>query len=303
MRFLSVFVLAACSSASSPPPRAPVIAQRPYTLEVPSTYERGTPLPLVVVLPGFHTDGHEQDEYFKLGRVALAHGALLALVTGTRNADGIPFWNATDGCCDLYGAAPDDVAYLDAVLDDIAARYTVDRKRVWLVGHSNGGFMAHRYACDRAPRVAAFVSLAGANWQDATRCAPSEPVAALQIHGDGDVVIRYEGGIFPDAATQERWRAKGLKLPAEPKTRPHPGARASLEPWRVRDGCDATEDTSAPPLDLDAKLAGAETAVSRWHCRAGAVELWTIHGGTHVPELTESWPEQVYTWLAGHPKP
>jgi polyhydroxybutyrate depolymerase len=40
------------------------------------------------------------------------------------------------------------VAYLGAVIDDVAAHYTVDPKRFFVIGHSNGGFMAHRLACE-----------------------------------------------------------------------------------------------------------------------------------------------------------
>ena len=94
-------------------------------------------------------------------------GFLYAFPDGTRDRLGNRFWNASDACCDLFQSGVDDVAYLTAVIDDMSARFHVDAKRIHLVGHSNGGFMSHRYACDRAERVAAFVSLAGDNYKDA----------------------------------------------------------------------------------------------------------------------------------------
>ena len=46
---------------------------------------------------------------------------------------------------------------------------------------------------------------------------------------------------------------------------------------------------------------GAETTVSRYSgCN---VELWTIHGGGHVPNFQPSWGETFYGFLAAHPKP
>ena len=81
--------------------------------------------------------------------------------------------DVTDGCCDLYQSRVDDVTYFDAMLDDISAKNNVDKKRVFVVGHSNGGFMAHRLACDLSPAVEAIVSLAGAQWLDVTMCQPT----------------------------------------------------------------------------------------------------------------------------------
>jgi polyhydroxybutyrate depolymerase len=73
----------------------------------------------------------------------------------------------------------------------------------------------------------------------------------------------------------------------------------------MRDGCGATPDTSAPPLDLDRSLPGAETTVERWtSCHpGGGAELWTIQGGMHVPALQTTWPQLVWSWLEAHPKP
>jgi pimeloyl-ACP methyl ester carboxylesterase len=82
--------------------------------------------------------------------------------TGQQDRRGHRFWSATDACCNLDGLAVDDVAYLRAVIRDVSARHAVDPRRVFIVGHSNGGFMAHRMACEASDLVAAVVSLAGA---------------------------------------------------------------------------------------------------------------------------------------------
>ena len=64
------------------------------------------------------------------------------------------------------------VAYLRAIIRDVMARYPVDRRRVFVVGHSNGGFMAYRMACEASDLVTGVVSLAGATWKDPARCRP-----------------------------------------------------------------------------------------------------------------------------------
>ncbi len=41
----------------------------------------------------------------------------------------------------------DDTEYLVNLIDKIASSYPIDREKVYIFGHSNGGFMAHRMAC------------------------------------------------------------------------------------------------------------------------------------------------------------
>jgi polyhydroxybutyrate depolymerase len=183
------------------------------------------------------------------------------------------------------------VAYLDAVIDDVSARYPVDPKRVFVMGLSNGGYMSHRYACDRASRVAAIVSQAGAMWADATRCKPSEPVAVLQIHGTDDELVPYDGRVYGPR------RENRL-----------PSAHESVSAWATFDHCGAAPDTSAPPRDLVASgfrydVAVDETTTERWTgCRG--VELWTMRGAGHVPRPRQAiWGRSIYDWLAAHPKP
>ena len=127
------------------------------------------PKQLMVLLHGYGATGQIQDQYFQFTQLANAKTFLLATPDGTSDPTPKQFWNATDACCNFYGSAVDDVKYVTAILDEAALKFRVDPKRVYAVGHSNGGFMAHRLACDRAARIAAIVSLAGATWKDPAR--------------------------------------------------------------------------------------------------------------------------------------
>ena len=82
------------------------------------------------------------------------------------------------------------------MVEEVAAEHAVDRRRVYVVGFSNGGFMSYRLACDHADRIAAIVSISGATYADPDRCAPSEPVAVLEVHGTDDRTIPYDGGMW-----------------------------------------------------------------------------------------------------------
>lgn len=265
----------------------PLVQARPFAEVVPVGYAPGTPTPLVVLLHGYTATAATQDAYFKLTELALARGFLLALPDGTVDSLGQHFWNATDACC-AFGETVDDVAYLTAVIRDMQARYSVDPKRVFLVGHSNGGFMAHRLACERSELVAAIVSLAGAVWADPAQCSPTQKVSVLQVHGTLDAVIKYDGG--------------SAKLGAPP----HPGAETTVATWAAKNGCTgATREPIGGELDLVVDLPLAETERSSFRgCPAGAAaELWKIRGGSHIPVFNASWADTIYTWLLAHPRP
>jgi polyhydroxybutyrate depolymerase len=267
---------------------ASLVAARPYNFRVPTGYDPSLPTPLVILLHGYSANGAGQEGYFKLGPVADSERFLYAFPDGTIDPLGNRFWNATDSCCNFYASPVDDVAYLGAIIDDVSAKYNVDSKRVYLVGHSNGGFMAHRAACDLAPRIAAIVTLAGDNWKDGSRCQAADPVAVLEVHGDADTVIPYNGGP-PIVAPQ---------LP------PAPSAKDSLARWAALDRCPGGLIATGTALDVDAGLPGAETRIDRYEgCPAGAAELWTIQGGAHVPTLQPTWAAMIYGFLKAHPKP
>lgn len=264
---------------------APIGGDRPVDVFVPSSYDGTTAVPLVILLHGYSASGNIQELYFKLQNQAEEKGFLYVHPDGLKDAQNNQYWNATDACCDFGGSGVDDSGYLASLVDEISAQYAVDSKRVYFVGHSNGGFMSYRMACDHADKIAAIVSLAGAMPFDTSVCQPSGPVAVLQIHGTADDTILYDGGSTLS---------------------PYPSAQESVDAWISSNGCDTAADTSAPPLDLDNGLAGDETLVSQWKsgCQpGGSVELWTIQGGGHIPALSSNFAPDVIDFLLAHPKP
>src|SRR5262249_37764283 len=144
----------------------PIGGDRPVDVFVPDSVQPGVPAPLVILLHGYGVSGIVEELYMELQSMAAKKGFYYAHPTGTIDSQQDCFWNATDACCNFDGSAVDDVGYLMSVIHEIEARYTVDPKRVYLVGHSNGGFMTYRMACDHAETIAAIASLAGAMWLD-----------------------------------------------------------------------------------------------------------------------------------------
>lgn len=284
---VAAILLVACAPSPNPlapsPPVAPGTAgtlafqDREFRLVVPAQYDRQRPAGLVVALHGFTADVAGLDDYFGLSRQAGQRGLLLALPDGTQDSRGDRFWNATGACCDMDGSGVDDSGYLSGLIDLVKQSYAVDPARVLVVGHSNGGFMAHRLACDHADQVTGIASLAGPQNLDRTACAPSRPVSVLQIQGTADDTIDFAG------------------------TLQYPSAAETVRQWVELDSCTGPA-TDGARRDLDRRLAGAETEVTAhaW-CRDGtAVELWTIEDGRHSPDLTADFGGQVLDWLLAH---
>ncbi|MDP3232448.1 MAG: alpha/beta fold hydrolase [Myxococcales bacterium] len=264
----------------------PLVAMRPFDVTVPVGYRPDQPVPLVVVLHGYTATAQTQDLYFGLSRLAQSRTFLVALPNGLRDDTLQQYWNATDACC-AFGKTNDDVAYLTAVIRDVQRRFAVDPRRIFLVGHSNGGFMSHRLACDRSNLIAGIVALAGNTWADASKCNPTDPVAVLQIHGTLDPVIAYNGG-------------------ATVGQPPYPSAQDSVRSWGAKNRCTGAGLTSiGGDLDLVTALLGDETKREGFSgCPANAAaELWTIRGAGHLPLISAAFSERLYTWLLAHPKP
>ena len=286
--------LLGCPKSAPPPPAtcthaAPLAnltfgGARPVTLQVPKDDDPSCPMPLVLLLHGYGANGQLQELYLGLDRLVDGRRVLLAAPDGTLDASGKQFWNATDACCNFDASPVDDVAYLRGLVSEISAAHAVDAHRVFVIGHSNGGFMAYRLACEHPEDFAAIVSLAGATFADAARCAPASPLSVLQIHGDADGTVLYDGGTS----------LVGRVVPA------YPGAARTTDIWASYQGC-SSETVPGESVDLG----GTPALVTRHTgCPPGiGVELWTLPDGSHLPSFSSGFATNVWHWLEQHPKP
>ncbi len=260
------------------------LGRGPVTVHVPSSYDADVPAPLVFLLHGYSATGAEKEAHYQFLPLSEEYGFLYLYPDGTVDFFGNHFWNATDACCNFFGSGVDDVGYLMALIDEIRAQLNVDSRRIFFIGHSNGGFMSYRMACEHPETIAAIASLAGATYLDPADCSPASPVHVLQVHGTADAVIRFNGG---------SWAA------------PYPGAVETVEQWAGFNGCANIGVLTPPALDLDAGIPGDETNVYRYDTDCdpdGSAELWEIVGGAHSPTLSENFSRLVVEFLLAHPK-
>jgi len=257
---------------------------RAYSKFIPSSYSRNSSIPLVVLLHGYGSTGTQQESYMKFESVAEKNKFILVYPDGTIDSVGRRFWNATDACCNFFSQVDDD-AYLLAVLKEMESNYSIDAKRIYFVGHSNGGFMSYRMACRHPDRIAAIASLAGASFFKETDCGAKSSVSVLQVHGTKDETILYEGGQILGNS--------------------YPSAFASTSQWATVNQCTQNAVSRSTKLDLEGNIAGDETSIKAWtNCQnSSEVELWTVENATHIPTLSSTFATKIWEFFAAHPKP
>jgi len=275
---ITLLSLAVCAQAAASDPEVHVL---PVADRAPR--ER---LPLLLYLHGLGGSGAEALTNPELRALAQRGRMVLVAPDGNLDREGRRFWNAGGACCNFDGQAVNDVARLEALLYHWTQRPEIDPARVYVVGFSNGGFMAHRLACYMDDRLAAVVSIGGAGRAREEACTPVSTIAVLEIHGDADPIVRYGGGHVLDNRTVD----------------PHPSAPETFHDWAERLGCPPQAKAKTTAVDLDPRLPGAETTIESYtDCPHGSVELWTVHGGGHQM-ATPTMLARVGEFLASHPK-
>jgi polyhydroxybutyrate depolymerase len=119
---------------------------------------------------------------------------LVIYPNGFPNDEGMRVWN--DGRPG-YDPRLDDVQFVRAMLDELDRRFSVDRKRIYVVGFSNGAGLAYRLAIELNDRIASFAAVAGR--PHITVDSLRRPVSALVIVGTDD------GGVAADTAAGRRF--------------------------------------------------------------------------------------------------
>jgi polyhydroxybutyrate depolymerase len=261
---------------------------RPAQVLIPGTLKAKVAAPLLVALPGFTATPNDLLALVDLTAEAYKRGVVLALPSGSKNSGGLPFWNATGSCCDFEKSGVDDSKYLMDLVKQISAKVSIDAKRVYFFGHSNGGFMSYTTACNNSSKIAALVNFNGSSFADMSLCKADRPVSVLQINGTEDELIHIVGGnVFDD-----------------PK-QPYSSVAVETGKWAEINGCSTSTALikNKTKFNYESVLAGSETTKAAYKCPKGvAVEMWTIAGGKHLPKINAEFISSVFDFLLAHKK-
>lgn len=271
----ALIVVASAAPAIAAKSALVVGGDRPVTVQLPGKITK--PAPLLILMHSASSSGERQEKNSKLASAAMKAGMIFLAPNGTIGVDGRRVWNAAKSCCQKPGIEVDDITYINSLIDEIALQIPVDQERIYMVGHSNGGFMSIAFACSTG-RIAGVVSLAGAMDTDA-KCLSDQPFSFLQIHGTEDSTIKFGGGVH--------------------NFHPYTSAEETVKKISAVNHCktSALSQIAMKKKDFDRSIEGAETTIHTLQGCKAPTALWSISGGLHSPKLPTNFADQMISFL------
>ncbi|HLA90995.1 MAG TPA: PHB depolymerase family esterase [Gemmatimonadaceae bacterium] len=293
---------------AAPPARQPATSveraltvdgrRRTYRLYAPPSAGRAR-APLVLVFHGGGGRRRNAESMTRFNGIAAREGFVVAYPDGYgRN------WN--DGRTDFDATAfrehVDDVAFVRALIADVARVTPIDPKRVFATGISNGAIFSHYLGAKLAAQIAAIAPVVGGMADPFYReFAPSEPVSVFAIQGTKDPLVPIGGGnvagegrgrIIATGEAMRMWAAADGASPA-----PVAGRLPDRDP---RDGCTV----------ISKKWTGGRNGTEVWLYELhGAGHTWP-GGSQYLPKLVVGGvcrdfdaSEAIWAFFRTHPKP
>ena len=232
--------------------------KRDYKVHVPKSYNKSTPVPLVLALHGGGGRARSMERLTKFSDLADKEGFIVVYPEGFEKQ-----WNDGREADNIRAQKLnlDDVGFIGKVIDAMEERYNIDRKMIYATGISNGGFMCQRLACALSDRLAAVASVSATIPEKIKdTCIPKEKISVMFIHGTDDPLVPYNGGQVK-VFNKERGAITSVK--------------EAVDIWVKRDDCvKVNSDKLALDMEVDAD----------YYRDKGNTEvvLYTIQGGGHT---------------------
>ena len=235
---------------------------RTYTVHMPDRAPPTRGFPVILAFHGGGMQGAGMARMSGLDAVADKRGFIAVYPDGLDK-----HWN--DGRLSIKNPQ-DDVGFVSALLDKLAADHTVDKARIYATGISNGALFAERLGCDLSQRISAIAPVAGTLPVATSRdCRPARPVAVLQIDGTADPIMPFNGG----GVKSFGGKGEGGEVLA---------VKTTAQFWARHDGC-----TAAGPKEMLPPIAPLDhtriVRVRALGCMAGGeVTALAVVGGGHT---------------------
>jgi polyhydroxybutyrate depolymerase len=232
-------------------------AHRTYLIHVPPKVAAS--VPLVLSFHGHFGTGAGLEKLTHFDALSDEFGFIAVYPDGIAGS-----WN--DGRPQDIGA--DDVGFVRALIADLSRRYSIDRKRMYATGFSNGASFAHYLGCNLGDEIAAIAPVSGYLPRAVVdTCHPARPISILQIGGTSDPVEPFGGGEVKIGVID-----RGSVL----------SAQETVDYWKANAKCSAAPAIvavpPAPPLD------GTSIVTTTYGgCTDGtSVQLDMVFGGGHT---------------------
>jgi polyhydroxybutyrate depolymerase len=164
---------------------------RNYTLNLPPGYYDSSGFSMVIALHGGGGSARQFETTSGLTDKANASGFVVVYPDGTGQ---IETWNAGTCCGSAVTKQIDDVKFISALIDKLVSTYKINSKKIYATGHSNGGMMCYRLACDLANKIAA-IAPNSSTMVVTSPCNPSRAIPVLHMHSKLDQNVIYTGAV------------------------------------------------------------------------------------------------------------
>jgi poly(hydroxyalkanoate) depolymerase family esterase len=281
-----------------------------YQLYVPTTYEAGTAMPLVVALHGCTQSADQFRQLSGFDDVAEAKGFIVVYPEQSKSANQLSCWNWFK--TEQLSRSSGEPSMIAGITDWVQQHYTVDSHRTYVAGLSAGGAMA---------------AVMGATYPDV--------YAAIGIgsgceYAAGAACAGYQSA-DPEQAGQQAYKAMGTHARPMPfvifqgdqdTTVPPINAQQDVRASQVTadwadDGAENGSVPTAPMQTTDGQVPGGRSYTTTYYSDGHGHELgqcWMVHGMGHAwsgGSSAESYADPsgpnesaaMYDFFASHPAP
>jgi polyhydroxybutyrate depolymerase len=170
--------------------------ERTYFVHLPASYNPSNSYPLILAMHGGGLLGYEGIEgQSQLSELSDSENFIVVYPEGLQTL-GFRTWNAGDCCPSATTLGTDDVGFINSLLEKLKLELSINSKKVYATGFSNGGQLAYKLA-NRYPNKFAAVSAVAGVLQDFP-FNPTRKVPIIHFHSYQDSTAPYNGG-FSDA--------------------------------------------------------------------------------------------------------
>ena len=154
-----------------------------------------TPVPLVVNMHGSQSTAVEQEGFTGIDTTADADTFIVVYPQAAIPAGSGFEWNVPGqplvGGVPVPKGSPNDVSFIEKLVDSLEQRYCIDKNRLFATGFSGGARMASQLGCDASQTFAAVAPVSGLRFP--SPCPSTRAVPVVSFHGTASPVNPYTG--------------------------------------------------------------------------------------------------------------
>jgi polyhydroxybutyrate depolymerase len=244
--------------------------ERVYFVHVPASYDK-TPTPLVLNFHGGGGSPEGHKEITEMDDTSDKGGFIVVYPRGTR-PDGDSerqyqrFWNVKRGPTGEFNTEGaviemDEEKFVLLVLDDLKEKFSIDEKRVYAAGFSNGAILTNQLGCDLSDKIAAIAPIGAPYWGFPEACNLMRPMPVIYFHGTADFCAPFNGG------------SSQCELGLANQGRVFPSAEETVEFWKGKNACDNNAEITYDRGDVTCQT---------FTCAQSEVVFCRIEGGGHT---------------------